>query len=252
MRLVNTLCDRRWTDPLPIYVWVIEHPEGLIVVDTGETAEATTPGYFPRWHPYFRNVKVQVRPEEEVGPQMRRMGLYPEDVRWVILTHLHTDHAGGLRHFPDAEILVMRRAYERASGLPGQIRGFLPHRWPPWFSPRLMDLRPEPFGTFQRSLRITEAGDVVAVPTPGHTEDHISIVLLSSGTAYLFAGDASYTQEAMLNLEVDGVSLNEGKARRTLERIRDFVQAQPTVYLPTHDPESAKRLATGEVVPITS
>lgn len=46
--------DRRWTDPLPIYAWLIEHPEGLIVVDTGETAEVNDPGYFPRWHPYFR------------------------------------------------------------------------------------------------------------------------------------------------------------------------------------------------------
>ena len=44
LRPVNTLLDRHWTDPLPIYVWVIEHPEGLIVVDTGETARIAEPG----------------------------------------------------------------------------------------------------------------------------------------------------------------------------------------------------------------
>lgn len=37
-RLARVLMDRSWTDPLPIYAWLIEHPEGLIVVDTGETA----------------------------------------------------------------------------------------------------------------------------------------------------------------------------------------------------------------------
>ena len=37
-RFARTLLDSEWTHPLPIYTWVIEHPEGLIVVDTGETA----------------------------------------------------------------------------------------------------------------------------------------------------------------------------------------------------------------------
>jgi N-acyl homoserine lactone hydrolase len=52
-RRLNTLLDHTWTDPLPIYARVIEHPEGLIVVDTGETARVAEPGYFPWWHPYY-------------------------------------------------------------------------------------------------------------------------------------------------------------------------------------------------------
>jgi glyoxylase-like metal-dependent hydrolase (beta-lactamase superfamily II) len=97
-RRLNTMLDRVWTDPLPIYVWVIEHPEGIIVVDTGETARASQAGYFPWWHPYYRlGVREWVRPEEEVGPQLRALGIPPEKVRWVIMTHLHSDHAGGLR-----------------------------------------------------------------------------------------------------------------------------------------------------------
>ena len=43
-RLLNTLADREWTDPLPVLSWVIEHPEGLIVVDTGETSRTGQPG----------------------------------------------------------------------------------------------------------------------------------------------------------------------------------------------------------------
>ena len=42
-RRLNTLLDSHWTEPLPIYVWVIEHPEGAIVVDTGETARVAEP-----------------------------------------------------------------------------------------------------------------------------------------------------------------------------------------------------------------
>ena len=52
LRRLKIFTDREWTEPLPILAWVIEHPEGLVVVDTGESAWAMEPGYFPRWHPY--------------------------------------------------------------------------------------------------------------------------------------------------------------------------------------------------------
>lgn len=98
-RFVRTLLDSQWTEPLPIFAWVIEHPEGLIVVDTGETARTSEPGYFPRWHPYYRlAVRADVQEHEEIGPRMQAAGLSPRDVRWVVMTHLHTDHAGGLHH----------------------------------------------------------------------------------------------------------------------------------------------------------
>lgn len=250
MRLINTFSDRHWTEPLPIYAWVIEHPEGVIVIDTGETAQAATTGYFPAWHPYFKNVAMQVTPEQEIGPQLQAIGIHPGNVRWVILTHLHTDHAGGLGHFPKSEILVMRRAFELASGFAGQMRGFLPHRWPSWFAPKLIDLAPVSFGIFPSSYKLTNAGDVFIVPTPGHTEVHVSVLLQDSGLTFFFAGDASYTQQLMLARQIDGVALNDREARQTLLRILQFTQSTPTVYLPTHDPESAKRLAGKNVVTI--
>ena len=74
-RQLNMLLDRQWTEPLPIYAFAIEHPEGVIVIDTGETARSTEPGYFPRWHPYYRyGVRLWVTPEQEIGPQLRGSG----------------------------------------------------------------------------------------------------------------------------------------------------------------------------------
>ncbi len=75
-RRINTLLDQVWTEPLPIYAWAIEHPEGLIVVDTGETARALEPGYFTRWNPYFRlGVREWVRPEKEEVQRKSRSGI---------------------------------------------------------------------------------------------------------------------------------------------------------------------------------
>ena len=65
-RLAIRCSTGEWTEPLPIYAFAIEHPEGVIVVDTGETARVAEPGYFPRWQPFFR---FAVR--ERVGPSRR-------------------------------------------------------------------------------------------------------------------------------------------------------------------------------------
>ena len=70
-RTLNMFLDREWSEPLPTYAYAIEHPEGVIVVDTGETARTSETGYFPRWHPFFRfGVPMWVDPEEEIGPQL--------------------------------------------------------------------------------------------------------------------------------------------------------------------------------------
>src|SRR5262249_44385360 len=162
--------DRNWTDWLPTYAWVIDHPEGVIVVDTGqgthllETAHALHP--YARWEVMFR-----IEREQEIGPQLRALGVGPRDVKQVVLTHLHMDHGGGLAHFPHSEILVARGELQIARGWMGRLRGSLPNRWPSWFSPSPLDLDNEAFGPFPTSRRLTKAGDVVAVGTPGHTAD---------------------------------------------------------------------------------
>lgn len=249
VRFANTLLDSEWTEPLPIFAWLIEHPEGLILVDTGETARTSRPGYFPRWHPYYRlAVREQVRPDDEIGPRLRALGFSPSDVRWVIMTHLHTDHAGGLHHFPDSEILVSATELAAASGLMGKLRGYLPHRWPTWFEPTELDVE---VGPLDAGLPLTRAGDVRIVATPGHTAGHLSVLVEDGPRALLLAGDTSYTEENLVTGRVDGVAsmgAGENVAARTLDRIRDYAAARPTVYLPSHDPDAGRRLAERRVV----
>ena len=241
-RLFNTLSDRNWTDLLPIYAWVIEHPEGILVIDTGETGKTGFPGYFPWWQPYFRfGAKFTVDPVDEIGPQLRRRGILTNDVRWVILTHLHTDHAGGLHHFPESEIFVSRKEFVLASGIAGKLNGYLPHRWPRWFNPTLVDYQSRD-DSIMNAYLLTKSGDVRIVPTPGHTPGHQSVVLQSDGKTFVFAGDASYTEENLMQNVIDGVSLDVAVAQDTLDRLSAFVTSNNAVYLPSHDPAAAERI----------
>jgi N-acyl homoserine lactone hydrolase len=249
-RNLRALLDPNWTVPLPIYSWVMEHPEGLIVIDTGENALASAPGYFPVWPPTFRlAVRETVTPEEEIGPQLQRLGFTPQDVRWVILTHLHTDHAGGLRHFPQTPILVARTEYQQATGRQGRLSGYLREHWPSWFTPTLIDFLPQPVGSFPVSFPVTQAGDVVLVPTPGHSVGHLSVLLHEADQTIAFAGDLSYSQDLFLQQSIDGVTLDETQARLSLQRMMAYAQTTPTVYLPSHDPASAQRLLERIVCP---
>ncbi|MGA7037135.1 MAG: MBL fold metallo-hydrolase, partial [Pseudolabrys sp.] len=104
------------------------------------------------------------------------------------------------------------------------------------------------FGPFALSQRLTRVGDIIAVATPGHTADHISILVQDDDTTFVLAGDTSYNEALMLRGKVDGVSSNERISKATLDTIKTFARSRPTVYLPTHDPQSRSRLANRRLV----
>jgi glyoxylase-like metal-dependent hydrolase (beta-lactamase superfamily II) len=250
-RLLRTLLDRRWASPVPIRAWLIEHPEGLILVDTGESPRVSEPGYLPRWHPFLRfTLRLRVRPEEALEARLAELGVAPGDIRWVVLTHLHGDHAGGLAHVAASEIVVSETEYAAAKGWPGRVRGYLPQHWPAGFAPRRVTLPGQRYGPFPRSLALTAAGDVVLVDTAGHTAGHMSVIVEDGdGPRLCFAGDAAYRQDLMLRGQVDGIAFSDDQALETFGRLQRLVAERPTVFLPTHDPDSAARLERREPAP---
>lgn len=250
-KMTKVLFDNQWSDWLPIYAWIIEHKEGLFVVDTGETHKTGKNGYLPKWHPYYAlAVDFDVKPEDEIGPKMKNLGINPsKDVKQVIMTHLHTDHAGGLYHFQGIEILIEKNEYKAASGMTGIFAGYLPQRWPNWLNPKLITLPEEKYGPFHKSMSLTKDDKIKIIATPGHVANHISVVSEIDDLFYFIAGDTSYTQENMLKTIPDGVGTNESVD--TLKRIKSFSEKHPTIYLPSHDPEVPVRIKNKQIVPVS-
>jgi N-acyl homoserine lactone hydrolase len=240
-RRLAPLVDTAWSDWLPTYAFAIEHCDGVILVDSGAAAHLMR---LPRWHPYFRfAVRFAVEAEEEAGAQLKALGIGPRDVKCVALTHLHIDHDGGLAAFPFSRVLASPGELRAAAGMAGRIRGYLPQRWPTAFDPEPLVFADEPYGPFARSRRLTADGAVVAVPTPGHTPDHLSIIVEDDAGAIVIAGDAAYNEANLLAGRLDGISPDESLALATLARLRAFAATRPAVFVFAHDPQSADRLA---------
>ncbi len=247
-RQLQPIISWEWADWVPVYAWAIEHPEGVIVVDTGAAAHLKS---LP-WHPFFQfGVRFDIEPEQEIGPQLKKHGIDTRDVTTVVLTHMHIDHDGGLAHFPHSRILVSDDELTRTVGIAGAIRGYLPDRWPKWFDPQSIAWQPSACGPFACSAPVTSTGDITAVPTPGHTPGHVSVVVRDGAGQIMLAGDTSYLESTMLRGIVDGVSPNDSVARATFANIQAMCSQRPTVYLPAHDPQSAERLRQRRAVGTT-
>lgn len=172
-----------WSDKtLPVNVFLVHHPGGLCLFDTGQTARAAEPGYHPRWHPFLRLARFELGQEDEIGAQLVRSGVDPANVRWVVLSHLHTDHVGGVGAFRDAEVIVSRVEWERAQGLAGRLRGYVPQHWP-LGKPRLVD------GTYD----VAGDGSLLVVPAPGHTPGHVALIVRDDDGGFFLGGDVAHT-----------------------------------------------------------
>ncbi|WP_168733657.1 N-acyl homoserine lactonase family protein [Deinococcus sp. Arct2-2] len=249
-RLPAILLDPHWTSPKPILSWVIEHPEGLIVVDTGERHQAQDlnrylAGADPVTRMFIRrNFRLHVEASAELGAQLPRLGLCARDVRWVILTHLHFDHADGLAFFPEAEVLVSRREYDAQRRVP---QGAVFSLWPEGLTPSLIDYSSGAYSVFPKHWPLTQAGDVLLVPTPGHSYGHQSVLILDHDVTYFLAGDVVFDEGQLQRREIGGIVQDVGVSRASLELVRHFVLTHPTVFLPSHDPTSLERLANRQV-----
>lgn len=182
-----------WSEhTLPVRAYAVEHSDGVCLFDTGQTVRATRPGYHQRWHPYLRLARFELSGDEEAGAQ-----LDPSTVRWVVLSHLHTDHVGGIAAFGHADVLVSRVEWERAAGLRGRLHGYVPQHWPLGLEPVLVDFDGPPAGPFPASHDVAGDGALLIVPLPGHTPGHAGLLV---GGRVLCAGDAQEVPEGLVAL----------------------------------------------------
>ncbi|MDO5655892.1 MAG: N-acyl homoserine lactonase family protein [Flavobacteriaceae bacterium] len=238
------LLDKIFTNHLPIWLWVIKHPEGIFVIDTGENSKVNDKDYFDKVGFFTKWVnrtqfKFEVEPNQEVGEQLKRLGITKDKIKKVILTHLHIDHFDGLHDFEGVEIVINKLEWEKPSFS-------IPELFPKWLKPTLVTTDKTISGGFN-AFPLTDSNDLFLIHTPGHTIGHCSVLLCGTDLSVIFAGDVVYTQEQIQNNAFAGVNQNFKIAKNTYAVLKSFMSIQPTIFLPSHDPNSANRLKEMEI-----
>jgi glyoxylase-like metal-dependent hydrolase (beta-lactamase superfamily II) len=245
------LTSRKWTQPRPINVYVIEHAKGLVLFDTGQDrASVTDDSYFPSGLTglvYDRLARFHIGEEETLTAQLATLGYEPSDVDTAILSHLHEDHMGGLRELKDADLMVSATEWAELSKLAPEPRGFLrKHIQIPglkWQQIALDSTNDPTLAPFTNALDVMGDGSLVLLPTPGHTPGSMALLVRrGSGSPLLLVGDLTYEAGLLERRQIPGV----GNRRRLLEatdKVLAFKERMPDlVVLPAHDPTAAARL----------
>jgi glyoxylase-like metal-dependent hydrolase (beta-lactamase superfamily II) len=229
-RGVGRYLKLEWSEEtLPVHAYLVDHPAGLCLVDAGQSPAAGAPGYLPRWHPFLRIARFELAPGDDVRTQLERIGHRPDELRWIVLTHLHTDHVGGLADVAgSAEVIVSAVEWQRARGVVGAIRGYVPKQWPAGLVPRLVRPTGPPDGPFTASLDLVQDASLRLVPLTGHTPGQIGLLVGGTEQRALIGGDVAHDWPELQVLEPS---------------LAEWCCAHEVVFLAAHDDEAPRTVA---------
>src|SRR3546814_86476 len=97
---------------IPVGFYVIQHPKGNVLFDTGNNDRIIKdPGY---WGASFDALKPVNTPDVAIDVQLQKIGLTPDDITYVVASHLHLDHGGNVGKFPNSTIVVQKDEIQNA------------------------------------------------------------------------------------------------------------------------------------------
>ncbi len=208
----------------PVTSVLLLHDHGPILIDTGLNPDGLTDPE-GAWGPRAKLIKPELTESDDIRNRLKEVGLRVEDVKMVILTHLHWDHTGALRFFTHCPIVVQKEeyrfAYQPDSFVAAQYMGN--------------------HINFPLNYRLVE-GDQILLPgvsvlkTQGHTPGHQSILIrLKSGAYFIFAGDAISLEDNLI-LKIPGSNTwSAQESTDSIYRLEHLSKLLPAEIIPSHD-----------------
>lgn len=227
---------------LPLTCYLVEHPKGLILIDTG-------------WDPLVRTApvkalgvmqsmlsKVQLPEGKAAVEQLQRLGYKPSDIDYLILTHLHADHVSGLKTLSEAKkILVSDIELKTAKRNPIVYTAAM------WSGIDLetFSFNPAETGPEKLAFDLFEDGSVQLISTPGHTAGLTSLIVRSGEQFVLLCADVAYSVRSWKEQVLPGLTTSKKKAKRSLEWIAQLSEdpACKGIYA-SHDGSITEQLIT--------
>jgi 4-pyridoxolactonase len=205
----------------PIYGVLIDHAEGVFLFDTGYDL-----GHAQR---VFAHEEPIQQPGETVAEQLSFSGYRPEDVKYIVNSHLHFDHVGGNRHFPAATVLVNKRELRQAK-VPESFERYA-------YSDQTFDHSDVRYELLEGDTEI--ARGLRLFETPGHTVGHYSLLIeTTSRPPMLFTGDAAYSMEGIEREIISGFHNDPTAGVRSIKRLRQLARKYEAEFFVPHDMEA--------------
>lgn len=207
--------------------YVIDTGSEVILVDTG------LPAGFPEEVMNESAMAYTGKTICDYIDALSALGYKPEQVTKILLTHKHSDHSGELRSFPNAKIYV--NAEEIGVAELKDIQNIIP-----------VQFTDGPYYNFPESQKIADG--IYFIKAKGHTNGNSLVIAEKEGLFYMFQADITYVDEALYENKLSVVFDNLTAARKTMNRVREFVRNHPTVYLGTHTPQGYENLEAKRVI----
>jgi glyoxylase-like metal-dependent hydrolase (beta-lactamase superfamily II) len=212
---------------LPIPAYLIEHPKGVMLFDTGmhpDCQHDPAGRIGPRVIELF---SFNYHPGEEISARLQAIGRDPAKIDLVVNSHFHFDHVGGNALIPNATIVVQRREWE--AGMDPDIaerRGFNRRDFDLGHKMTLLDGEHDLFGD----------GSVVCLPTHGHTPGHQSLKLRLASGEIVLAADSCYFCRTLREKRLPQFVDDRDAMLASLDRLRALERSGARIFF-GHDPE---------------
>ena len=213
--------------------YLIDTGEEVILVDTG------LPAGTPEESPDENTAIYTGHDTLSYLDALADLGYMPDQVSKILLTHKHSDHSGELRSFPKAKIFVNENeaGAEELAGIDNIVS---------------VAFTDGPYKNFPECQAVADG--VYYIRAEGHTKGNAIVIVedADEGLYYMIHGDVTYTDEALYANKLSVVYEDRAVARETLDRVREFIATNPTVYLSTHTPLGVENLEAKRVVDLNN
>lgn len=225
---------------IPVSAYFIEHPKGKLLVDTGWHREISPLGQYNRRAQikhmglgHFLLNQGMLPKGEAVAEQLSDRGIMLSDLDYIILTHLHTDHASGLRMLKAAKHIMVSEE-ELADTKKYPIR-YAKSMWD-GITFETFSFQDTGVGPVGRSYDLFNDDSIELIQIPGHTSGLTAVKINSNGKYVLLFSDGGYATKSWKELIPPGTALDEEQAFKSLEWIRQAsLDANCIESLANHD-----------------
>lgn len=220
-----------YTVPVPFFL--IAHEKGYVLFDTGHNADTHKDVRASVPDQVYNGFRPDVTEGVHVLDAIKSVGVTPEEIKYVVCSHLHFDHAGGMGYFPNASYIIQRAELHYAY-VPDPFIKFAYFRqdfdrdlnW--LFLEGWQDNRYDIFGD----------GKLIIYFTPGHTPGHQSLLVnLEKDGSFLLTSDACYSPDNLNNLALSSITTDSVAYMQNLRVFRDMRNRGINIFI-AHDPEA--------------